>query len=50
VKDLSECHFVHHKFYMNWPRCKFGPLLWLTAWAMARPAKWVSAHHPTLFL
>jgi hypothetical protein len=17
VKDLSECHFVHHKFYMN---------------------------------
>jgi hypothetical protein len=24
-KNLSQCHFVHHKFHMDYPGCKPGP-------------------------
>jgi len=24
--DLSQCHFTHHKFYMDWPKIKSRPL------------------------
>jgi hypothetical protein len=40
-KNLSQCHFVHHKSHMDWPRdwtraSAVGGRR-LTAWAMARP-------------
>jgi hypothetical protein len=25
-KNLSHCHFVHHKFHMNWPGIEMGPI------------------------
>jgi hypothetical protein len=25
-KDLPQCHFVHHKFYMRWAGTEPGPL------------------------
>jgi hypothetical protein len=37
-KNLSQCHFVHHKSYTDWPGIEPGPpRRQLTAWAMARP-------------
>jgi hypothetical protein len=27
-KNLSQCHFVHHKSRMNWPGCELGPPRW----------------------
>jgi hypothetical protein len=29
-KNLSQCHFVNHKFHTDWPRCNPGPLWWET--------------------
>jgi hypothetical protein len=26
-KNLSQCHFVHHKFHMKWPGIEPGPPL-----------------------
>ena len=26
-KELSQCHFVHHKSHMDWPGMEAGPLL-----------------------
>jgi hypothetical protein len=25
-KNLSQCHFVHHKFHTDWPGIEPGPL------------------------
>jgi hypothetical protein len=27
-KNLSKCHFAHHKFHMTWPRLEPGPPQW----------------------
>jgi hypothetical protein len=27
-KNLSQCHFVNHKFHMNWPGIEPGPPRW----------------------
>jgi hypothetical protein len=27
-RNPSQCHFVHHKFHMDWPGCKPGLLRW----------------------
>jgi hypothetical protein len=27
-KRLSQCHFVHHKFHMDWTMRKLGPPRW----------------------
>jgi hypothetical protein len=27
-KILSQCHFLHHKFHMDWPGIEHGPLRW----------------------
>jgi hypothetical protein len=27
-KNLSQCHFVHQKFHMDWPGCEPGPPRW----------------------
>jgi hypothetical protein len=40
-KNLSQCHFVHHNFHMDWSGRETALRLerdwWLTAWAIARP-------------
>jgi hypothetical protein len=40
-KNLSQCHFVHPKSHMDWPRDRTRASAVggrrLTAWAMARP-------------
>ena len=42
-KNLSQLHFVHHKYHMDWPGPEPGAQWWeagkLTAWAMALPLK-----------
>jgi hypothetical protein len=27
-RNLSQCHFIHQKSYMDWPGCEPGPLWW----------------------
>jgi hypothetical protein len=34
-KNLSQCHFVHHKSNMDWLGSKPRSAQWLSAWAMA---------------
>jgi hypothetical protein len=28
-KTLSQCHFVYHKYHMDWPRIEAGPPRWI---------------------
>jgi hypothetical protein len=27
-ENLSQCHFIHHKYHMNWPGIEPGPPQW----------------------
>jgi hypothetical protein len=36
-ETLSQCHFVHHKSYMDRPRASAVRGRRLTVWSMARP-------------
>jgi hypothetical protein len=51
-KTLSQCHFVHHKSHMDWPRDRTRASAVggrrLTAWAMARPVVRFLGRDPSL--
>jgi hypothetical protein len=50
-KNLSQCHFVHHKPHMDltWDRTRDSVVRGrrLTDWAMARPKRWFTCHSTT---